>query len=215
MRVLFLFCISLLLSFRAFGGPHIEPYGGYVFMGETVESGLSNDLNYSYDETGLTYGIKAGWAFASFFTFGFDISRSQLEWEMTGPQAAITSINDAGNQAKEEWEGYYSGVYGGLELPLSLRLWGTYYFSVTLQDQTNSSIFAKNLELSGTGYGVGVGYRIFEYLSLNFEYRKFEFDEVSIPSTGAEINLPSSANSIGIHKSEQFLFGVSFPFTLF
>ena len=203
------------ISTLAHAGLYLEPHGEYIFMGEVEESGLSSILNYQYDSTGMGYGLKLGWDFSTAFVLGVDVSRGILDWEMTGPEVSKNLIIAAGNKPEEEWKSYTEGVFFLVGLPWDLTFFGTYYFKATIQDQTSNSIYGKSNEFKGTGYGIGFGYKFYEYLSLNFEHRRYEYDEIYIKVSGVTSSLPDSANSIGTHEETQYVLGVSFPFTLF
>jgi hypothetical protein len=65
------------------------------------------------------------------------------------------------------------GVFLGLDLPVNLRFWVSYLKSeINFEDGVSSQI-------QGQGKGLGLGWTVLPFISINGEYRKMEYDQSS------------------------------------
>jgi hypothetical protein len=64
------------------------------------------------------------------------------------------------------------GIFAGIDTPIFLRFWASYYIKseIKMPDYNNT-------KLNGTGYGVGVGWTFLPFVSINGEYRRYEYNQ--------------------------------------
>lgn len=169
-----------MLTVSASAGLLVEPYMGYKLG--TYES---NTDKWTYNSPQL--GARLGYSYLLFMA-GLDYSFSTAEYKGDGTTA------DAG-----DFKNSTMGIFAGVELPILLRAWGTYYFNQKLTDEEGSESGA---EYKGDGIGLGVGFTGLPFVSLNVEYRKFSYDEKEFESTKSSIS----------NDSSEVFFSVSAPF---
>lgn len=151
----------LLLSTQVLAGIKIEPGIGYNFAGK-----LTDTDNPARDEStsGLGYFAKLGYQQLG-FSAGVDYARSTVTLKDNADATAID----------EDWKGTEIGVFVGYDLPILLRVWGTYVFNAEL----DRDMPLKNTKTyTGKGFKLGAGYSILPLMSLNLEYKVFTYDEV-------------------------------------
>ncbi|MFZ9000622.1 MAG: hypothetical protein ACO20H_04930 [Bacteriovoracaceae bacterium] len=178
----------------------LEPHLSVGVLGDATESGGGNK---EYDTSDMNLGLKAGYSIMM-FNFGIDYTIGQQTWEIEAPQAV------AGPE--EEFDSATWGLFGGVEFPILLRAWVTYYFDASLEDTNNTATFDKGDELSGSGYGLGLGYTLLPLLSINIEYKVFTYDTYKDDSSGEKLNLPSAGT--GEFEHSQIYVGISLPITI-
>ena len=152
MKSFIIIFISLIFSVTTHAAFLIEPLAG-LNLGDASPG--STDYSYSSPQI----GARAG--YTSFgLMLGLDY-RKTLEYDRE---------NDS-NNTETKFENDQFGAFVGYQLPVLFRLWGTYYMSSNRDNQVNSNT------LKGSGYGLGVGYTGFPFLSLNLEYISRSHDE--------------------------------------
>ncbi|MDH5580874.1 MAG: outer membrane beta-barrel protein [Bdellovibrionales bacterium] len=180
----------------------LEPHLSLGIIGDATESGGGNK---EYDTSDVNLGLKAGYS-VMMFNFGIDYTIGQQTWEIEAPS------NAAGLGLKEEFDSRTWGLFGGVEFPILLRAWVTYYFDAKLEDTNENPTFDKDDELSGSGFGLGLGYTLLPLLSINIEYRSFTYDTFKDNSSGEKLNLPTG--STGEFEHSQIYVGISLPITI-
>jgi hypothetical protein len=162
-------------------GTLVEPYAGMV-LGSTFvpESGGDGEL------AGTVVGGRIGFQQLGFMA-GFDGRRSSFNLKpKTGSDSDYTFTQ--------------LGFFAGYDFPILLRVWGEYVFSVEGVDNEES----KNKFTGGSGTVFGVGYKVFPFISLNFEYS----------STSTSTVETASAESTENVDYQTYLFSVSLPISL-
>ena len=192
--ILFLFFL-LFMSVNTQATFLVEPYAGYVVSGsgEATSSGTKVD----YSHSGAAFGARAGLKYLGVMG-GVDYSmRSEFDLE------AETTLLGTAISVKDKHEGKTMGVFVGYELPMMLRFWGSYLMDVTWEDTDGSDV---GDELSGSGYGLGIGFTALPLMSINLEYKMFEFDESKDASAGTTASIASPL------EMNEILLSVSIPF---
>jgi len=176
----------------------IEPYLGYS-LGGGGETGV-NTSTYIHEYSGLNLGVRFGYILPLGPMFGLDYSFATHDLDSTLGNASFSD-----EIKKKQW-----GLFVGFNLPVLVRVWGTYFFSAGFdgQDQEkNNQLYNENDAIkSGSGYALGIGYTGLPFLSINFEYRTFEYDTLLIEEAEA-------TNYNGTDLNE-FLLSVSTPINL-
>lgn len=168
------------LSQKAKADFYLEPFVG-VLVNSTFEAGSDKG-----DVSGSQVGARLGW------------TKMGLSIGLDGRRTSSTSAsNDSGDL---ELTATQAGFFVGYEFPILFRVWANYIFSSNASNDDNSD--EKYTE--GTGYTVGLGYKIFPFVSLNLElfstqYDKFEFN-------GGEADAD--------YKSDGMVLGVSVPVSI-
>lgn len=157
----------------------IEPHIGYNISG-SGQDGL--DADYS----GPQFGARLGYQYLGLMV-GADYTKGSGEYEAT----------IAGQKFKNDFDTNDIGVFVGYELPILLRVWGTYYFNSEMELSGGS-------EYSGDTKELGVGFTALPFLSLNVMYRMVNHDEVK--GGGLTRSVDMSYNEI--------VLGVSLPLNL-
>jgi len=163
--------------------------------------GISNNFettgvkDVSYD--GAVLGARIGVSLFSFILVGGDLSYSDNKFEYTD------TTTDIGYKIPAPRLDY--GIFFGFELPIMLRFWGSYYLKSDLQikDQFGT-------ELEGKAYGVGVGWTLLPFVSINGEYRMYEYNQ----STGSNSDLPPLSDDNTL-KGNWFLLSIGVYANLF
>ncbi len=155
--------VTICFMFGANAGFLIEPYTGYRVG--SLETTLSGE-KYDYGLKGANIGARVGYTFLTFMA-GIDYNIGSVDGDVD--QAPAGTPN-------EEYDTANFGLFAGVQLPILLRGWATYYLNSTYEE-------ADGDELSGSGFGLGVGFTGLPFVSLNLEYRSLTFDEYST-STG-------------------------------
>ena len=185
-KILLLVSTLFALSSTAQADLLLEPYLGY-----TIGSGDRGNFDYDYKTPQI--GGRVGYQMLGLmlgvdYSMGLGSFDVDAEHKVTG---AETSSKNKKNQL---------GVFVGYNLPVLLRVWGTYYVNTSLETEGTPSS-----DYSGSGYALGAGFTGLPFVSLNLEYRNFSYDEVEIGSTKSTLD-PE------LEFSEIFL-SVSLPLT--
>jgi hypothetical protein len=163
-------------------GVLLEPYLGF-----SIGSGDAGSTDFSYSTP--TIGARAGYQ-----TFGLMFG---LDYGMQSGFNVKTTTSNV--ETKADYSRNLLGLFVGYELPILLRAWGTYYVSGTLEADNSTREYG---DLSG--YSLGVGFTGLPFVSLNAEYRLFDYGETTL--SGATSNSSLSISEI--------LLSVSLPFNL-
>lgn len=178
--------LAFMLTFSASAGFLIEPYAAYR-LGSYENS--SNNGEWSYDSPQL--GARLGYTFATFMG-GLDYSFGSADFKA-----------DSANTADDgKWKETSLAVFAGVELPVLLRAWASYFVKQEFEDDEGADA---GTTISGDGFGFGVGFTGLPFVSINLEYRTFSYDEAE-SNTGTKTSIDT--------KSSEILLGVSLPLDL-
>jgi len=189
------FLLALIFTFSATAnaGFMIEPYAGFA-LGGAFDQQATPPTTGEY--SGVQFGGRAGLTFMGLM--GGVSYNMATETDIEFKQLTTTATNKATRSDL--------GLFVGYELPIMLRVWGTYYLDSKVEGSSNTgTTFIDSTETwKGSGYGLGVGFTFLPFVSLNLEYRNFEYDEEddsdSTPVTSA-INPVLSGNEIFVSVS--------------
>jgi hypothetical protein len=179
----------------------IEPFLGYSMMDvdQATTPARKGEAN------GLGYGARLGAQFMGLMG-GFQYD-SAMSAELESTNGLVTT--------KDDLKRTHMGVFVGYNLPIMFRFWGTYFFNseVEGEDSENSNGGVNYIDatetLSGSGYGLGLGWTGLPFLSINLEYRKFEYDEEEDTNS-----TPTTSNIDPKIETSEIMISVSFPFTI-
>jgi len=142
-------------------GVLVEPYVGYAI-------GSAEFSNADWDYKTIQPGARLGYQFMGLMA-GVDYSTAKFdldfEHKTTGATATFSDFKKT-----------QLGVFVGYNLPVLLRVWGTYFLNAEAEypgdGQANS-----DFKYNGGGYGLGAGFTALPFLSINLEYRMYKYDE--------------------------------------
>lgn len=154
-KLLILFC---LFSLPAHAWLLVEGNVGYGMSNKWEKEGFS-DIEYN----GMVVNGRLGLKLFEFLILGGEYSWTDANFEYMDDASGI------GYKIPSPRTDY--GVFAGFDLPIMLRFWGTYYIKSQLKmDNLNGT------RLDGTGYGVGVGWTFLPFVSINAEWRLYEYN---------------------------------------
>ena len=162
-------------------GTLVEPW-----IGMHLNSNIDNSiLAEKKDLSGTAFGGRLG-----FQNFGFMLGLAAKKGTFT--------IDDVSTNDELEYTQY--GIFAGYDFPILLRVWVESLLGGSGSTNTESGDFT-----SVSGSSLGIGYKAFPFVSLNFEvgnatYKGYEFD--------------SGATSNRSAKISTYLFSISIPITL-
>lgn len=175
-----LILVVFLLAPIAKAGLMFEPYVGYQTNG-SVDTGTGTTYAYS----GLDYGARVGFQATSFLV-GAEYFAFPSMPSTPSPANPTMTFKVMGNAI---------GAFVGFAFPvLPLRFIATYFFqdNVTVTATTGSSS-TDTLE-TGSGYKVGVYYKLFHMLSLGGEYVNSTYTQATTGGVSGTLT-PSVKNS--------------------
>ena len=194
MKKLMIMCLFLTFGVtESKAGLLLEPYVGYHLGsrdGKAKEKATGIEAAIAEtDYSGAGFGARVG-----FQTFGLMLG---------GVYETIPSItSESGGTETEGGSSAKLGVFVGYDFPLFVRVWGTYFLDVTMEDEDGNEVS----DLYDSGVGAGVGLTFLPLVSLNVEYRMYTFSD-DWKSGGSSYDLS------GQNHSEIFL-SVSLPLNL-
>lgn len=158
------------LSTTLLAGVLLEPYLGAAigFSGESTYSDATTKPEFSF--LGVNIGGRVGYSFLGFMG-GLDYSMAKHNLK--------TDYNNI--SYKDGISRSQLGIFVGYELPILLRVWGTYFVKAELDgDDTakdSGQFISKDTSFDdGSGIALGAGFTGLPFVSINFEYRRFEYD---------------------------------------
>jgi hypothetical protein len=162
-------------------GTLLEPYAGMVLNSKyVIDTGGDGDLS------GTVVGGRLGFQQLGFMA-GIDGRRKSLEMKpKTGSDSEYTFTQ--------------LGFFVGYDFPILLRVWGEYVFSLEGTDNADSD----NKYTGGSGTVFGVGYKIFPFISLNFEYSATATSTIETATTETTVDV----------NYQTYLLSVSLPLSL-
>jgi hypothetical protein len=187
-RLLIVLASFVGLSSTAHAGFLIDPYLGYAVSGGWSDNDGTPPQD--GDGTTLSLGARLGWQTMMGLQLGLDVERAQ------------STLNDIANggTADADTTALAYGPFIGFQSMMGVRAYFSYYLS------SNSEVDDSNpgQTFIGSGFKLGLGYRIIEYFTVNLEYTSLSYDEVEVG--GITFNEDFTADFISL--------AVSFPIHL-
>ena len=207
--------MSFIFAFMPFAraGVLIEPYVGFAksLSGKATINGTGHEFDYTSPE----YGGRLGMTWMGLMT-GVDYSMESFKLHTKAP----ASVADAAVDAKDKVDKSQIGIFLGYRFPM-IRFWGTYFLSSEVKGKdadrspgsgsSDQFIRGQVKFKDGSGFGVGMGYSLFPFVSINGEYRKISYDTI-IQSDGSKLDAAFYTGKISL---SEFLLSVSFPISIF
>lgn len=174
MRLTKSFLILFFLSLFVFSGNTragilIEPYLGFSFAGTGDTTIGTNKYDHSYSSP--TIGGRLGYGMLGFMA-GLDYSMQTFDLES---EIGSTTYKDGVKKNQ-------LGIFVGYNLPILLRVWGTYYLSGNVDGDdpsASNTLLDSRYEFSdGGGFALGAGFTGLPFVSINLEYRNLEYDKL-------------------------------------
>ncbi|MCO4793948.1 MAG: outer membrane beta-barrel protein [Bacteriovoracaceae bacterium] len=191
--------LTLFFSAQASAGFLIEPYLGYVIAGETTDTNYTPVVTTEY--SGLNLGGRLGFQYLGLM--------AGAQYEMMSTDLDVTQVGTG--TAKDAVKKSNMGIFVGYNFPMMLRVWGTYFLDSTLEGDDPNKAGLQYINstdtISGGGYALGVGFTALPFISLNLEYRTYEYDEWEDTD-----GTPSSGNYTKKPESNEIFLSVSAPF---
>jgi hypothetical protein len=152
---------------NANAGFMVEPYAGFALAG-SLEQAATNPIAGTY--SGLQFGGRAGFSMLGLMGGATYNMATAADYEFT--QLTTTATNSAKRTDL--------GIFVGYELPVMLRVWGSYYLDSKLEgESTTGTTFIDSTQTwNGTGIGLGAGFTGLPFISINVEYKSFTFKDV-------------------------------------
>ncbi len=192
MKAIAIFLIGFLMMGRAHAGLLLEPMLAYPVIADG-EFATNPPIEYEIDT--LMYGLG----------IGYQASEGLMVAARYILDSGTTTLTSSSLETEFDYKGTNLGVLIGYSMPESFRFYLAYAFQKTAE--ITDSAGAGN-EYSGTGFSLGVGYNIVEYIALGIEYHMYTYDEIEDVQTGL-------SGSISPEYEENFLtVNLSFPFNV-
>jgi len=133
----------------------LEPYVGYSTGSWTCGSSGGCSSSTTVTVSGVTFGGRLGYELNGFL-FGADYTSG--------------SWSDSYNGISDKYTPSDIGIFIGYDSGTWFRGFVTYNVSSSLSDSATQGGASASLTATGTGFKVGLGYRVLPYLSVNLEY---------------------------------------------
>jgi hypothetical protein len=165
----------------AHAGLLIEPNVGFAVSGGWEQGNQDDDLSMTH------IGSRIGYLTAMGLMFGGDLQYGMGTISDT-TEADVTTMD--------------LGLFVGYQSFMGLRVYGAYFLSSLIDYDV-----ASNLEMTGAGFKLGVGYQFVEYFALNLEYHMMTYDEAESTS--------GSGSLINDFETNLIMISASFPIHIF
>lgn len=165
------FIVALGFSAPAYAGIHIEPFISYAVSGEV---GGTPTIDYG---GGPLFGGRLGYGMLGFFAAA-EYEMGTLTQEST-PEVDLDVTN--------------LGVSVGYEFPILLRIYGTY-----IVDSKGTTDTTPEIEYSGDGVKLGIGYTGLPFVAINFEMTKVNLDEAKVSGITTSQDIDTTTYAIGV-----------------
>ena len=194
-RLLLTFVFLFSINNSSMAGVLLEPYLGFSLIGDGDSKVTNIDQDHSY--SAITLGGRVGYTFLGFMG-GLDYS---YETHDIKSKSSVETAKDGINRNQ-------LGLFVGYNLPILVRVWGTYFIHAGVEGKDNvsesSQFLSKDNKLeSGSGIALGAGFTGLPFVSINLEYRKFDFDKLTTKGV--------TDNSYKGTSLSEFLLSVSLP----
>lgn len=170
------------LSQKAKADFYLEPFVG-MLVNSTYDTGPDDG-----EISGSQVGARVGWTKLG-FSLGLDGRRTSSSLE-----SEDSNVDDSDYTATQ------AGFFVGYEFPILFRVWANYVFSSNASNDDNSEV--KYTE--GSGYTVGLGYKVFPFISLNLELFSIGYDKFKTALGEFDSD----------YKSEGMILGISVPVSI-
>jgi len=164
-------------------GTLIEPYAGLHMGSSLARESVTKDFTLS----GTAVGARVG-----FQNLGLMVG-------LNAKMSSFTFKHDTSGFDGKAFDVTTYGAFVGYDFPILLRLWAEYVLAGTGEVED----LGKYTTVSGTRFGVG--YKVFPFISLNFELGNLEYTDYE-PDAGG--------TSTDIDKATTYFFSISIPLTL-
>jgi len=199
MKKLLLVCLFSVFTINANAGFMVEPYLGYK-LGLSAETTSGTTVS-TFKQSSVMYGGRAGFSNMG-FSLGVDYSLASFTTDVEN-KTPITTTTSTYDTTQNQL-----GVFVGFQLPILAKVWGTYFLSANQSISNLSGAPGVSYDLTGSGYGLGVGLTMFPFISINAEFRSLTYDTIENAKGGAT----NGALSPEFKASELFV-SVSVPFS--
>lgn len=138
------------------------------YIGYNLAGEFNND-----DTSGVNIGGRLGYSLPMLVSLGIDYNMGEYTHDVSGTDVDVDHSK--------------FGLFVAVDLPILLRAWATYYLNAKAEQGAN--------EYEGSGFGLGVGFTMLPFVSLNLEYRSVNYDDFNGATAdidGTEILLSAS-----------------------
>jgi hypothetical protein len=168
-------------STQAQAGFLLEPYFGTHMNSQYKSNNCSSDCE--KDVTGTAMGARVG-----FQSMGL----------MLGLDAKMAALDVQDSDDPLNYNRY--GFFIGYDFPIMLRLWYTHHLSQSTELDSNNPV-TYNM---GSGYTIGVGYKLMPFVSLNLEVGNDNYDQLEQGSTKVDADIDVNT----------YMLSLSFPISI-
>lgn len=177
--ILLFVLIAFVFSSKAQAGFLLEPYAGMHLNSTFKDNSSTTCTTCNGSISGVALGGRAGFQNLGFM---FGVSGKRVSYDVedsTEGKLATTTI----------------GVFAGYDFPILIRVWGEYILSGTgaYDDSTNN----QKLNVA-SGTTLGIGYKIFPFISLNLEVGSLHFDEATYDGGSSSVDVDYNTYMLGI-----------------
>jgi len=179
-KIIFIFLLSTSLQAALL----IEPYAGYAgIRGKSefdYEDGVSYNFWYLKSQTQLAGG-RLGYQMPVIgLMLGIDYT-----YQPNHKIKAYREPNQTFTFLGEDTPSYvyyvrtnHVGLFAGVDLPILLRAWASYYYSnMRVTGSQSPMVLVDGDTFEGRGFGFGIGFKLIPFTSINFEYRRFKYGD--------------------------------------
>lgn len=206
MKKLLLMAIFLMASTAANALLWVEPYVGYQLSTDKYTRTNSGILNGEYETaaSGAVYGAKVGIS-----SMGF---AGGLHYEMGSLGLGdLTSASGATTSLTGDYDTTNIGAFVTFTMLPLVNLTASYYFSAEREITANSNASLVGQKSNGNGFGLGAGFTLLPFISINAEFRMLTFDEET-SAAGVVTTYPT--NTYTATDEQSILLSVSVPFDI-
>lgn len=185
------------LSSAAQAGLMLEPYIGYEMGGGKATYTSDATQSYTNKATGSTVGARVGYKLPLMFWLAADYS-------MTSGSDKYEYVNSALNDSPSYNR---TSLYATVGMDFIVLVRG--YVGYSLSNENKVKFNTGEATAKGSAYKVGVGFTGLPFVSINAEYVKYTYTDLSGSNGSAKVSdLYSSFDN------SAFMLGVSVPFNL-
>lgn len=183
--------------------PFVDPYLGWALLGSTNQNQSDGANTHANNFNGVTLGTRGGVRFLKYFFSGLDFSYQ------TSLAISPTSVSYFTSGATATRLGLIVGVNDPV---LPFRFWIGFNFldkiDQTLYSTQNGIVPGSIVDLSGSGWKIGLGLTMLPLVSLNLEYIISQYGSLSVNQVST-----SMGDGISGYGAHLFLLSASIPLT--